>query len=302
MVNILKISGVFLIFCFFALPGGQVRAVNIAEVLAGGFAVEHPKAAGEGEPFALKVKGELTVEDLEVAWLDKTVPLAGQGREAVVVLGVPLACEEKILPLLIRSAREGYRVYSATIEVRAKKFPVQSLKVDPRFVVPPESEVPRIQREIAKNRAIYASVTPERYFSLPLKRPLPGIITSEFGVRRVFNGEPRNRHRGVDFRGAEGTDIYSLAEGRVVLTEDQYYSGNLVIIDHGLGVYSNYAHLSSVRVKEGEMVKAGQLVGLVGMTGRATGPHLHLGFMVLGQAVTPEPLMPGFRPPAKGKK
>lgn len=295
MINVLRLQLLFLVICLLPLTA---QAVSIAEVLEGGLSVEHPAAVGEGEPFVLKISGEITLEDLEVVWLDKVLSLRGQGRSAEFILSAPLAGEEKSLPLLIRSA-QGYRVYSVLLEVREKKFPVQSLKVDPRFVVPPDSEVPRIQREIAKNRAIYATISPERHWSLPLKRPLPGTISSEFGVRRVFNGEPRNRHRGVDFRGAEGTKIKSLAAGRVVLTENQYYSGNLVIIDHGQGVYSNYAHLSAFKVKEGDVVKAGQLIGLVGMTGRVTGPHLHLGFMVLGQAVSPEPLMPDFRQGAK---
>lgn len=257
--------------------------------------VLHPNSVGEGEPFIVKISGDVTIEDLEAVWLDKAVTLSGQGKEGEVMLAVPLATEEKEIPLLLRSS-QGYRVYSAMIAVEKKEFPSQSLKVDPRFVNPPASEVPRIQRELEKNRAIYATITPERYWSTPLVRPLPGILTSEFGVRRLFNGEPRNRHRGVDFRGAEGTEIKSLAAGRVVLAENQYYSGNVVIIDHGLGVYTNYCHMSAFKVKEGDTVEAGQLVGLVGMTGRVTGPHLHLGFMVLGLAVTPEPLMPDFRP------
>jgi murein DD-endopeptidase MepM/ murein hydrolase activator NlpD len=276
-------------------------AVHTPAPAQSGFTVLHPSSVGEGEPFILEVSGDVTVEDLEVVWLDKTVSFAGQGNTGELMLAVPLATEETEIPLLVRSS-QGYRVYSAMLGVDKKDFPEQSLEVDPRFVNPPESEVPRIQREAKKNRAIYAAVTRERYWKMPLRRPLPGIITSEFGVRRLFNGEPRNRHRGVDFRGAEGARIESLAAGRVVLAENQYYSGNVVIIDHGLGVYSNYCHLSAFKVKEGDMVQAGQLVGLVGMTGRVTGPHLHLGFVVLGQAVTPEPLIPDFRLPAEHKK
>lgn len=258
------------------------------------FFVCHPKAVSEGEPFVLHISNESTIEDLTVVWLDKEIPLAKQGNSAEVMLPLPLEFKEENASLLVRS-EQGYRVYSALIEVRKKQFPEQSLKVDPRFVTPPEAEIERIQREAKKNREIYATFNPDRYWATPLVRPLPGILTSEFGVKRLFNGEPRNRHRGVDFRGAEGTEICSLAAGKVVLAENQYYSGNVVIVDHGFGVYSNYCHMSAFKVKEGDVVKAGQLLGLVGSTGRVTGPHLHLGFMVLGQAVTPEPLMPDFR-------
>lgn len=274
---------------FVALP-----ALAQVEYRENDFMVRHPKEVGEGNPFVLYVSNETTIEDLTVVWLDKEIPLAGQGNSAEVMLPLPLEYAEENISLLLRS-KQGYRVYSALIEVRKKEFPSQSLKVDPRFVTPPEAEVERIQREAKKNREIYATFTPERYWVTPLVRPLPGILTSEFGVKRLFNGEPRNRHRGVDFRGAEGTEIHSLAAGKVVLAENQYYSGNVVIVDHGFGVYSNYCHMSALKVREGDVVKASQVLGLVGSTGRVTGPHLHLGFMVLGHAVTPEPLMPDFR-------
>lgn len=290
MFNKIKLFALIVFCLFFSAPA----------LAQSGFTVIHPASVGEGEPFILKISGEVTVEDLEAVWLDKTLSLSGQGKESEIMLAVPLAAEETEIPLLIRSS-QGYRVYSAMIGVLKKEFLSQSLKVDPRFVNPPESELSRIQRELEKNRAIYATITPERYWKTPLVRPLPGIITSEFGVKRLFNGEPRNRHRGVDFRGAEGVEIKSLAAGKVVLAENQYYSGNVVIVDHGLGVYSNYCHMSAFKVKDGDVVKAGQLLGLVGMTGRVTGPHLHLGFMVLGQSVTPEPLMPDFRPVGERK-
>lgn len=289
MLKSLKCLCVVLFCLFLSSPA----AANVAETVLGDFSVRHPKTVNEGEPFIIKVSAAITVEDLEVVWMDKVLPLFGQGRSGELMLAMPLAATEE-MPLLIRSS-QGYRVYSAMIGVTKKDFPVQSLKVDPRFVNPPEAELPRIQREAEKNRAIYATISLDRFWQLPLARPLPGVITSEFGLRRVFNGEPRNRHRGVDFRGAEGTDIRSLAAGRVVLAENQYYSGNVVIIDHGFGVYSNYCHMSAFGVGLGEVVRAGQVVGKVGKTGRVTGPHLHLGFMVLGQAVTPEPLMPDFR-------
>lgn len=290
MFNYLKCLFAVFMFCLLASPA----VAQINQKLEGGFTVHHPTVVGEGEPFLVQVSTDTTLDDLTLVWLEKEIPLSGQAKLANVMLAMPLAHENDGEVLLLKSS-QGFRVYSAVVARNKKEFPAQSLKVDPRFVNPPEAEVPRIQREAKKNRAIYATITPERYWNMPLVRPLPGIITSEFGVRRLFNGEPRNRHRGVDFRGAEGTKIHSLAAGKVVLAENQYYSGNLVIVDHGLGVYSNYCHMSSISVKEGDVVQAGQLLGLVGSTGRVTGPHLHLGFMVLGQAVTPEPLMPDFR-------
>jgi murein DD-endopeptidase MepM/ murein hydrolase activator NlpD len=128
-----------------------------------------------------------------------------------------------------------------------------------------------------------------------LLRPVPGIITSEFGLKRVYNGQPRSQHKGVDFRGAIGAEVHSCAAGIVALAANQHYSGNFIIIDHGLGVFSMYAHLSAFKVKAGDTVQAGQLIGLVGKTGRVTGPHLHFAFSVLGVTADPEPLIPDFR-------
>lgn len=298
MFNKFKCFAVLFILCL--VFSSTAFATHVFKELDGGLGVHHPKAVGEGDAFIFTVGGDITVEDLEVVWLDKVVPLAGQGNKAQVMLSIPLGTQEESIALLLRSS-QGFRVYSALVAVRKKEFPSQSLRVDPRFVNPPESELERIKREAEKNRAIYAAITPARYWETPLQRPVRGDISSEFGVQRLFNGEPRSRHRGVDFRGAEGTNIRSVAAGKVMLAENQYYSGNVVIVDHGLGVYSVYAHMSAFNVKEGDVVKAGQSLGLVGSTGRVTGPHLHLSFMVLGQAATPERLMDGFRLSAQNR-
>ena len=108
----------------------------------------------------------------------------------------------------------------------------------------------------------------------------------------MFNGELRSYHRGVDLRGAEGTPIKAMADGKVVIAQNMYFAGNTVYLDHGQGVISSYAHMSRLDVKPGEMVKAGQQIGLVGATGRVTGPHLHLGLNILGVAVDPLSLVP----------
>ncbi len=278
----------FYVLCLSVCSGAAFAATS-------GIKVECPREVAVGEPFVLTISAPAKVDDVNVVWLGKTISLKGQGKRAELMLPTPLETNEKSLSLLLLSAKGNMRIFSSSITVRQKDFPVQKLNVDPRFVTPPASEVPRIEREAKKLRAIYAGFTPERHWRLPLHRPLSGAITSEFGVKRVFNGEPRSRHKGVDLRGAEGTEIGALAAGKVVLAENTYYAGNLVVIDHGLGVFTSYSHLSKFKVKEGDFVKSGALVGLVGATGRVTGPHLHLGLIVQGESQSPEPLMPDFR-------
>jgi murein DD-endopeptidase MepM/ murein hydrolase activator NlpD len=285
------LSGFFLFaFLFFRLLAGVSPAAEKS-----GFRVEHPRSVAVGEPFLLEIdNGEGTVEDLRVVWLDKTLSLyawgEGSGR-ARLLLPVPLSVKEKALILLLLSA-DGFRVYSAEIEIAGKEFEEQSLTVDPNFVHPPREELPRIERERLRTRAVYSAFTPVDYLRLPLLRPLPGVITGEFGLKRLFNGQPRSRHTGVDFRAAEGAEVKAVSPGRVVLVDSQYYAGNIVIVDHGLGVYSSYMHLLEAKVREGEMLEAGSLLGLAGKSGRVTGPHLHLGFVVQGEHQTPAPFMP----------
>lgn len=129
-----------------------------------------------------------------------------------------------------------------------------------------------------------------RMWRLPLVRPVQGKVLSVYGAQRILNGKPKNPHRGLDFRSPMGNPVKCVAAGRVILVGDHYYAGNSVYVDHGNGVVSMYFHLSEPMVKEGDEVKRGQTVGLTGMTGRATGPHLHFSLSVLGELVDPAPL------------
>jgi murein DD-endopeptidase MepM/ murein hydrolase activator NlpD len=131
-------------------------------------------------------------------------------------------------------------------------------------------------------------VTPERLWDGPFRVPLDGVTTGKnFGRRRILNGEPRSPHTGVDFPAVKGTPVHATQAGRVALAQELYFSGNTVVLDHGLGIYTFYGHLDSIAVQEGETVKAGELLGEVGATGRVTGPHLHWGLTVERARVNP---------------
>jgi murein DD-endopeptidase MepM/ murein hydrolase activator NlpD len=159
--------------------------------------------------------------------------------------------------------------------------------VDEGFVNPPPAVEARIQEEAAELGRIWTSSTPERLWEAPFVRPVPGQANSAFGTRSVFNGQPRSPHGGADLLSPSGTPIHAPNAGRAVLARDLYFTGNTVIIDHGLGVYSMLAHMSELSVGQGDVVKAGQVVGLVGATGRVTGPHLHWAMRVGGARVDP---------------
>jgi murein DD-endopeptidase MepM/ murein hydrolase activator NlpD len=189
--------------------------------------------------------------------------------------GRPVACEE-------------------ALAVGVKKFPTRRLAVDEKFVTPPREAQARIKEESARVRAIFDRVTPQRYWSGAFAAPVPGPVISSFGKRSVYNGQPRSPHSGTDFRAASGTPVRTPNSGKVVLAAELYFSGNTVIIDHGLGLYSYFGHLSSFSIQEGARVESGEVVGKVGATGLVTGPHLHWSVRLVGTRVDPMSLLSLF--------
>ncbi len=170
-----------------------------------------------------------------------------------------------------------------TIRSRSREFASRPLSVAPRFSSPPPETQARIARERKRVRALLADVTPEWLVEKNFEPPRPIEVTSPFGQRRVFNGELRSRHWGLDLSGRTGAPIVAAGRGRVRLAENLYFAGNAVYVDHGSGVFTAYFHLSEFDVREGEVVEAGQLVGRAGDTGRVTGAHLHWSAYVAGQ-------------------
>jgi biotin carboxyl carrier protein len=205
------------------------------------------------------------------------------------LVGIDLQVEpgDHDLDLQITSAGGATLERAYTLSVEDKAYPTRELTVAPRYVEPPPEVSERIAREARQQSAIFATASGERLWRGSWGRPVPGQATSAFGSRSVFNGQARNPHSGADFRAAEGTPIVAPAGGRVVLTGDTYFSGGSVILDHGWGLYSYFAHLSKILVEEGDLVALGQQVGLAGATGRVTGPHLHWTLRMNGARVDP---------------
>jgi murein DD-endopeptidase MepM/ murein hydrolase activator NlpD len=168
-----------------------------------------------------------------------------------------------------------------SLDVKAGRFATEKLKVAPQFVEPNPEQIARADAERKRLREIFATVTPEKLWNGKFRIPIAGATTGgNFGKRRVLNGQPSSPHSGVDFAAPAGTPVHAAQSGRVVLAEPLYFSGNTVIVDHGLGVYTFYGHLRSFDVKAGDAISVGGLLGKVGATGRATGPHLHWGLTV----------------------
>lgn len=196
---------------------------------------------------------------------------------------------------IVVEARDANGAIVATarhaLAVSRLTFPTRRVTVDEAFANPPASARPRIEREAKQVEDILARVTPERLWDGEFAPPVPGAATSRFGRRSIVNGTLRSLHGGIDLRAQTGTPVHAPARGRVVLAAEQYFAGNLVILDHGLGMFSFLAHLSRLAAVEGHTVERGDVVGLSGATGRVTGPHLHWGVRVQGARVDPLSLM-----------
>jgi len=165
--------------------------------------------------------------------------------------------------------------FSKSLVVTAKRFPTRRLTVDDAFVNPPPETLARIAEEAKVLEQLWMTSVTERLWTGGFEPPVPQPANSAFGTRSIFNGQPRSPHGGADFPSPTGTPVRAPAGGRVVLARDLYYTGQTVVVDHGAGLVSLFAHLSRIDVADGQLVETGQLVGLVGATGRVTGPHLH---------------------------
>ncbi len=242
----------------------------------------------------LTLEAPVAIESAQARVFDRAFPLfpSEDPRRWEGLVGVDLGTAPGTYRVQIaaRSAGSSFeRIH--TLRIEPKEFPVRRLTVEERFVTPPAAELERIRKERELVSGIFARMTPQRYWEGPFLRPVPGEATSSFGRRSIINDQPRSPHGGTDFRGATGTPIKAPNAGRVVLVRDLYFAGNTVIVDHGLGLYSYFAHLSEFRVEEGETVRKGDVVGLVGATGRVTGPHLHWTTRLVGTLVDPLSLM-----------
>ena len=245
--------------------------------------------ANQGSAVQVKVPDEPHLKSVQVIWQKKRVPAFHAGDQWTTILGVDLDATAGEHPAEELLTMEDGRVERREIAVHvvARKFPTSQLNVDEQFVQLSKADLDRSHRESMEVDAIYERITSDVVPDEPFMVPIPGVRGTNFGERRIFNGEPRAPHSGADLHATTGTPVHATNRGRVVLAKNLFFTGNTVILDHGLGIYSLYAHLSRIDVKRGEVVKNGEIVGRVGATGRVTAPHLHWGMRVQGARVDP---------------
>lgn len=214
--------------------------------------------------------------------------------------GVSLATKPGAYTLRVEGKGTGGKetAMSYLVRVTAAHYPTSALKVAPGFVEPPKETLPRIEEDQAEKKKVFATTAPETLWSGPFDAPAQAEVSGVFGSARMFNGVKKSQHTGLDFRVTSGTPIVATNSGTVVLARPLYFEGNCVMIDHGQGLLTMYLHLSEFKVKEGDAVKKGQILGLSGGTGRATAPHLHFAVRWRGEYLDPRTLLE-LHPPEK---
>src|SRR5215831_244817 len=190
------------------------------------------------------------------------------------------------------SDKEHQRLtFSGAVTVSAKRYPSVTLSVAPEYVQPPEDVQARIEEEQALKKRLFSQESPESYWLGQFGSPVETGVSAIFGSARVFNGVKKTQHQGLDFHAATGTTVRATNAGTVLLARSLYYEGNCVVVDHGQGLLTFYMHLSEFKVKEGDKVERGQVVGRSGGTGRVTGPHLHFAVRWQGTYLDPATLL-----------
>ena len=269
------------------LPGCVAAA---ALVLAALLCAPHANAVEL--PRALSVPGGVALVELGPALVAPQasvdgVPVLVSGRPGgwTAVVGIPLEAEPGERVLAVR--REGAPAESVRFAVSPVRYAEQRLKVAPGKVDLSPQDLARHEREREHSATVTATWSATAPETLRMQPPVPGRRSGSFGLRRVFNDQPRKPHGGMDIAAPTGTPVVAPAAGRVIDTGDYFFNGNTVWLDHGNGLLTMYCHLSRIDVKPGDVVATGERIGAVGATGRVTGPHLHWSVMLNRTMVDP---------------
>ena len=260
-----------------------------------------PARLVNGAPVLFQVEPPLRLASLNGSWLGHQIPFSFDAKNKTwfALAGVSLETEPGTYPLEltgepVAGKSPGTKTsFSRTFAVARGKYPKikVALSVEGKFTEPNPEQQKQIEEGQQIKKDYLNRVTPDREWSGPFSVPAEAGISDVFGSERIFNGKTSSPHLGEDFRVPSGTPVAAMNDGTVLLARLLYFEGNFVVLDHGQGLLTLYLHLSEFKVKEGEQVKRGQIIGLSGGTGRATGPHLHVAVRWQGTYLDPAQLM-----------
>jgi murein DD-endopeptidase MepM/ murein hydrolase activator NlpD len=252
-----------------------------------------PPSPQPGDVVLLELAG--APPDASVMWDGRPLPLFPTEHGVAALVGLDLDVHAGPIGWRVTrpsATKNGGALAAGVVTVRPRTFPLQQLTL-PKSMV--DLDAPTLARVAAERRELDAALATgvaERLWHGPFRTPVEGgQPTGGFGLRRLINGQPRSPHTGYDWAAPAGTPVLAANGGRVALVAEHFFAGRNVTLDHGLGLFTLYFHLTEVRVDPGESVAAGQVIGTVGATGRVTGPHLHFAVLLGGARVDPEALL-----------
>ncbi len=288
---------VFITILMVMLSPGVLNAFHLkADTCGGHIAIRSDyERLSQGEILKLSLSATVTISEARAIL---------NGREFIFVpnedkttfftlIGIGLDAEPGNYDLAVTVSLPGekQRYFNTKIVISEGTFRKRRINVDRKFISPSPEAEKRIAKEQALTRDIYGKSDPRWLGSGNFMLPVKGKLIKNFGDRRIFNDNRRSRHRGIDIRSPAGRIVRAVNSGRIVMVRDLYFAGKTVIIDHGIGLFSLYCHLSALSAREGTTVEKGQEIGRVGSTGRVTGPHLHWGIRLSDTYVNPLSLL-----------
>jgi murein DD-endopeptidase MepM/ murein hydrolase activator NlpD len=290
-----RVALVLLVGCGAAAVLGWADALPTkTKAIVGSWSVTwEPTSLVNGAPVYFRVKAPVRLESLSAKWLEHDVvfDLDMTTKTWNGLAGISLDTPPGAYKLhLSGTTKAGRQVsFERVVRIRRAKYRTIAVTVATKYTAPDPEQIKLINAAKTVKDEVFHRPMTDREWAGPFQAPVEAPISDVFGTRRTFNGEVKSVHQGLDFGAAPGSVVHAVNAGTVLLARPLYFEGNFVVLDHGRGLLTLYLHLSEFKVKEGDRVARGQPIGLVGSTGRATGPHLH--FAVRWQGVYLDPAL-----------
>jgi murein DD-endopeptidase MepM/ murein hydrolase activator NlpD len=284
-------QAIFILVLLFAVSAGSA---GVAARMPRGNGIKwQPAKIVNGSPVLFQVTTSKRVQKISGSWLGHELNFFYSRDSWYSLAGVPVETAPGSYELKLTEIFANGKTAAITrkIKVAGAIYPKITVKVAKQFTEPNPEQVRNINADKEVKQKTFATETNERLWSGPFVAPVSAVISDVFGTARVFNQEVKSRHLGLDYGVRAGTPVHAVNRGTVILARPLYFEGSCVVIDHGQGLLSLYLHLSEFSVKEGDQVETGQLIGLSGGSGRATGPHLHLAIRWQGVYLNPALLL-----------
>jgi murein DD-endopeptidase MepM/ murein hydrolase activator NlpD len=294
-VEALTISSIILIATSLSLRAADVKAQAGASSSKAWSVHWQPPLVVNGSPILFQVKPAAQMKSVSGKWLGHDVPFALDPKTKTwnALAGVGFEVKPGVYTLTLNGVAPNGKEssFERRIKIGAAKYRTIAITVESKYTEPSKEQLEIINRDKQIKQGAFSHVSEEREWTGDFKPPVDAPFSDTFGTQRTFNGQVRSVHQGLDFAATAGTPIVAINAGTVLLARSLYFEGNFVVVGHGQGLLTLYLHMSEIKVKEGDKVARGQELGLVGGTGRATGPHLHLAVRWQGIYLDPATLL-----------